>query len=98
MAALQTAGSSIVVHHSRNTAEKQWDETRVIVFQGVARTFQRQFVTFLEIEDAKRAWLLLLEQFDDYALQFGQEVTTATMHRYHAQSRAAWTAQVSPRR
>ena len=71
----------MMVHHSRNTAEKQWDETRIIAFQGVARTFQRHFAAFLGIEDAKRAWLLLLEQFEDYTLQFSQEVVGALMQR-----------------
>lgn len=74
-----TAG--LMVHHSRNTVEKQWDETRVIAFQGVARTFQRHFAAFLRIPDAKRAWLVFFEHFEEYALQFGQEVVNASLQR-----------------
>ena len=30
------------MHHSRDTAEKQWAETRVLTLAGVARTFTAQ--------------------------------------------------------
>jgi hypothetical protein len=37
---------NILIHHSRDTAEKQWAETRVLTLAGVARTFnsKRQFL------------------------------------------------------
>ena len=30
---------NILIHHSRDTAEKQWAETRVLTLAGVARVF-----------------------------------------------------------
>ena len=36
-----TSGN-ILMHHSRDTAEKQWAETRVLTLAGVARTFTAQ--------------------------------------------------------
>ena len=30
---------NILIHHSRDTAQKQWAETRVLTLAGVARTF-----------------------------------------------------------
>lgn len=32
------AAPGIVMHHSRNTVEKQWDESRVIAMNGVGKT------------------------------------------------------------
>jgi len=32
-------GGNILIHHTRDTAEKQWAETRVLSLAGVARTF-----------------------------------------------------------
>ena len=31
--------ANILMHHSRDTAEKQWAETRVLTLAGVARVF-----------------------------------------------------------
>jgi hypothetical protein len=36
------------MHHSRDTAEKQWSETRVHVLQGSSRIF-RQFFLILQL-------------------------------------------------
>ncbi len=33
------SGGNILIHHSRDTAEKQWAETRVLTLAGVARVF-----------------------------------------------------------
>lgn len=33
---------NILMHHSRNTAHKQWAETRVLSLSGVARVFNTQ--------------------------------------------------------
>ena len=35
----EQATGNILIHHSRDTAEKQWAETRVLSLAGVARTF-----------------------------------------------------------
>ncbi|PIK54493.1 hypothetical protein BSL78_08627 [Apostichopus japonicus] len=34
-----TAGGNILIHHSRDTTEKQWAETKVLTLAGVARVF-----------------------------------------------------------
>jgi hypothetical protein len=34
-----TAVANILIHHSRDTEEKQWAETRVLTLAGVARVF-----------------------------------------------------------
>lgn len=42
----EAATGNILIHHSRDTAEKQWAETRVLTLAGVARTFnsKRKFL------------------------------------------------------
>jgi hypothetical protein len=72
----------IVVHHSRNTAEKQWDETRVLSFSGAAKVFHEYFGVLMTLDGFKRAWLLLLEFFEEFSLNCGQEVIVASIERY----------------
>ncbi len=48
-----TQSSEIMIHHSRNTAQKQWAETKVLTISGVVRVF-----------NSKRK---LLKSMDDYA-------------------------------
>ena len=35
-------GGNILIHHSRDTAEKQWAETQVLSLAGVARVFNNK--------------------------------------------------------
>jgi len=43
------AGKAVhmLIHHSRNTAQKQWDETIVLVLGGIARLL-RSFFSYLQ--------------------------------------------------
>ena len=36
---IESGGGNILIHHSRDTAEKQWAETWVLTLAGVARIF-----------------------------------------------------------
>lgn len=36
---IESGGGNILIHHSRDTAEKQWAETWVMTLSGVARIF-----------------------------------------------------------
>ena len=55
----ESTQGNILIHHSRDTAEKQWAETRVLTLAGVARTFTAQrkilqgFYSKLKVEDLK---------------------------------------------
>ena len=46
----------VMVHHSRNTVEKQWDETRVLVVSGISDTFAKFFVTLSTLDEFQAAW------------------------------------------
>jgi C-terminal region of Mon2 protein len=44
-----TASGNILMHHSRDTAEKQWAETRFLTLAGVARVFSSKRQTLQQL-------------------------------------------------
>lgn len=50
----------MMIHHSRNTAEKQWDETRVHVLQGTSRVYRMFFATLSALKGFNESWQLHL--------------------------------------
>ena len=67
----------MMVHHSRNTAEKQWDETRVLALTGLARVFKTFFGTLSDLPDFDRSWEVLLALVEDAVLGGSEEVAVA---------------------
>lgn len=55
----------LMVHHSRNSAAKQWAETRVLALNGVAKVVSHFNEALLSVPDFLRAWRLLLETIED---------------------------------
>ena len=82
-----TSGN-ILMHHSRDTAEKQWAETRVLTLAGVARTFTAQrkvlqgfyskIYMFLEVE----LFILYLEFTGQSELMTGQDIPVNFKHTF----------------
>ncbi|KAI8578525.1 hypothetical protein K450DRAFT_272753 [Umbelopsis ramanniana AG] len=68
-----------MMHHSRNTAEKQWDETKVLVLLGTSGIFHDFLDKLTELEDFSSAWILLLAHFEDSTLRSGAEVSLASI-------------------
>lgn len=50
----------MLIHHSRNTAQKQWDETLVLVFGGIARILRTFFPLLRSITNFWSGWESLL--------------------------------------
>ncbi|KAJ9561791.1 hypothetical protein OSB04_006951 [Centaurea solstitialis] len=50
----------MLIHHSRNTAQKQWDETLVLVFGGIARILRAFFPLLRTITNFWSGWESLL--------------------------------------
>ena len=50
----------MLMHHSRNTGEKQWSETRVHVLQGTTRVLKQFFVQFSESPNFESHWKIFL--------------------------------------
>ncbi|XP_030829471.1 protein MON2 homolog isoform X2 [Strongylocentrotus purpuratus] len=71
---LEPSGN-ILIHHSRDTAEKQWAETKVLTLAGVARVFNTWRYALLPLGDFPRAWALLLEHIEASALSPSKEVS-----------------------
>ena len=68
-----------MMHHSRNTAQKQWAETKVLTISGVARVFNTKRKLLRNMEDYSKAWLLLLEYVEKMSLSETSEVSLAAL-------------------
>lgn len=73
---------NILIHHSRNTAQKQWAETQVLTLGGVARVFQVKRDILLSLGDFGRAWALLLEFIENSALSKNNEVSLSALKSF----------------
>ncbi|XP_071784170.1 protein MON2 homolog isoform X2 [Asterias amurensis] len=73
---------NILIHHSRDTAEKQWAETKVLTLAGVARVFNTWRHALLALGDFPRAWALLLEHIEASSLSQSSEVSLAALKSF----------------
>ncbi|EFX73897.1 hypothetical protein DAPPUDRAFT_307567 [Daphnia pulex] len=78
---VDTSGS-MLIHHSRNTAQKQWAETQVLTLSGVARVFQTKRLMLQSLDEFSRAWILLLEHIENSALSKNSEVSLASLKAF----------------
>ncbi|XP_066259075.1 protein MON2 homolog [Euwallacea similis] len=76
------AGGNILIHHSRNTAQKQWAETQVLTLSGVARVFNTKRQLLQALGDFSRAWSILLEFIENAALSKNNEVSIAALKSF----------------
>lgn len=75
-------GGNILIHHSRNTAQKQWAETQVLTLSGVARVFHTKRHVLQKLGDFPRAWTLLLQFIDTAALSKNNEVSLSALKSF----------------
>ncbi|KAG0164957.1 hypothetical protein DFQ30_009163 [Apophysomyces sp. BC1015] len=74
--------TGFMLHHSRDTADKQWDETKDLVLTGISGIF-RDFLSQLhKLPSFKRAWSLLLAHLEDSCLRSSQEVSLASIKSF----------------
>lgn len=78
---VDTSGN-ILIHHSRNTAQKQWAETQVLTLSGVSRVFNTKRQLLQQLGDFPRAWSLLLEFIENSALSKSNEVSLAALKSF----------------
>lgn len=78
---VDTTGN-ILIHHSRNTAQKQWAETQVLTLSGVSRVFNTKRHMLQTLGDFIRAWSLLLEFIENAALSKSNEVSLAALKSF----------------
>lgn len=75
-------GGKILIHHTRNTAQKQWAETQVLTLSGVARVFNTKRQLLQTLGDFPRSWTLLLEFIENAALSKNNEVSFAALKSF----------------
>jgi len=73
---------NILIHHSRDTAEKQWAETCVLTLAGVARVFSTRSHILKKLDEYPRAWALLLEIIESNALSKNSEVALNSLKSF----------------
>lgn len=78
---VDTTGN-ILIHHSRNTAQKQWAETQVLTLSGISRVFNTKRHMLQSLGDFNRAWSLLLEFIENAALSKSNEVSLAALKSF----------------
>ncbi|KAL2325430.1 hypothetical protein Fmac_024488 [Flemingia macrophylla] len=69
----------MLIHHSRNTAQKQWDETLVLVFGGIARILRLFFPFFTSLSNFWSGWESLLQFVENSILNGSKEVALAAI-------------------
>ncbi|KXS17490.1 hypothetical protein M427DRAFT_144228 [Gonapodya prolifera JEL478] len=76
-----TTGASVMVHHSRNSQSKQWDETRVLAIHGLGKIFDGIARAVIETPDTTKeeAWGVFLGYMTDWITQQSQEVAISGM-------------------
>ncbi|XP_022155395.1 protein MON2 homolog isoform X2 [Momordica charantia] len=70
----------MLIHHSRNTAQKQWDETVVLVLSGIARILRSFFPFLRNLRNFWSGWESLLLFVKNSILNGSKEVALAAIN------------------
>ncbi|XP_010546618.1 PREDICTED: protein MON2 homolog isoform X2 [Tarenaya hassleriana] len=70
----------MLIHHSRNTAQKQWDETFVLVLGGIARIFRSFFPLLIGLRNFWSGWESLLDFVKNSIFNGSKEVALAAIN------------------
>ncbi|XP_019258208.1 PREDICTED: protein MON2 homolog isoform X2 [Nicotiana attenuata] len=70
----------MLIHHSRNTAQKQWDETLVLVLGGIARILRSFFPFLRSLENFQSGWQTLLLCVRNSIFNGSKEVALAAVN------------------
>ncbi|XP_070611693.1 protein MON2 homolog isoform X1 [Erythrolamprus reginae] len=79
---IESGGGNILIHHSRDTAEKQWAETWVLTLAGIARIFNTRRYLLQSLGDFSEAWDVLLDHIQSAALSKNNEVSLAALKSF----------------
>ncbi|XVE62867.1 hypothetical protein DITRI_Ditri06bG0154300 [Diplodiscus trichospermus] len=70
----------MLIHHSRNTAQKQWDETLVLVLGGISRLLRSFFPFLRTLNNFWSGWESLLLCIKDSIFNGSKEVSLAAIN------------------
>ena len=74
----------LLIHHSRDTEQKQWAETQKMALAGVARVFRERRAILCGLDGFQRAWTCLLDVIYHCALYPIPEVSQAALKSFQA--------------
>lgn len=76
---------NFLMHHSRDTAEKQWAETSVLTLSGVTRVFNSKCSMLIKLADNEfhKMWTFLLNIIENLALSKNSEISIAALRGFH---------------
>ena len=75
----ESESSSILMHHSRDTEEKQWQETCVLTLAGIARIFKTKRTILGNMVDFAMAWEKILDCIQSSATNNSSEISRAAL-------------------
>ncbi|XP_057539687.1 uncharacterized protein LOC130817800 isoform X2 [Amaranthus tricolor] len=70
----------MLIHHSRNTAQKQWDETLVVVLGGIARLLRSFFPYLRTLSNFWCGWQSLINLVKNTIVNGSKEVALAAIN------------------
>ncbi|CAF0783766.1 unnamed protein product [Adineta steineri] len=91
-----SGGQDILMHHSRDTPEKQWAETYVMILAGVTRTVQVKKDFLAKLDDFPRVWNVLLTNIEKSALAKNPEIALAALKSFNDLVNVPTTPSSSP--
>ncbi|TPP60184.1 hypothetical protein FGIG_01002 [Fasciola gigantica] len=71
--------NSLLVHHSRDTAAKQWAETVVLTLTGVSNLIVSKQAQLLTLAEFPKVWTSLLDHIMHHALTASAEISTTAL-------------------
>ena len=76
---------NFLMHHSRDTAEKQWAETSVLTLAGVTRVFNSKCWILMKLanDEFHKMWLFLLNIIETLALSHNSEIALSALRGFH---------------
>eukprot|EP00026_Physarum_polycephalum_P000282 Phypoly_transcript_00282.p1 GENE.Phypoly_transcript_00282~~Phypoly_transcript_00282.p1 ORF type:complete len:1756 (+),score=269.99 Phypoly_transcript_00282:745-5268(+) len=75
-------GVMMLVHHSRNTAQKQWDETKVLAMGGIVRVMKMFFDTLCALPTFITIWTRVVRYLETQATSSSKEVSHAAITNF----------------
>ncbi|XP_018650113.1 hypothetical protein Smp_212080 [Schistosoma mansoni] len=72
--------NSLLIHHSRDTAAKQWAETVVLTLTGVSHCFISKQSHLLTLSDFTKCWQILLDHLKVTAYMDSGEISLASIN------------------
>eukprot|EP01117_Protostelium_nocturnum_P011498 TRINITY_DN4169_c0_g3_i3.p1 TRINITY_DN4169_c0_g3~~TRINITY_DN4169_c0_g3_i3.p1 ORF type:complete len:1577 (+),score=290.08 TRINITY_DN4169_c0_g3_i3:487-5217(+) len=72
----------LMLHHSRNTASKQWNETLAITLSGTVRIIKTFFPSLILLPNFSDAWVQLMEEMMQLILFNSTEVSTTAIQSF----------------